>query len=480
MTEGKGSRPRVEAAATAVIHDAIDRYHSWARLGAFSHLDQEKLVHDAEQVARDGGGVQSSPDNQLHGLPIAVKDNIAVEGEPLTCGSKVLSDFRSCYDAHVISALKGRGAIPFGRTAMDEFGMGSTSEYSSTGPVRNPWMEDRVPGGSSGGSAVAVATGIVSAALGSDTGGSVRQPAALCGVVGIRPTWGRVSRRGLVAFSSSLDQIGVLGSSVEITAAVLEAIAGHDPGDATSSPRLVPAWTAEMDAGVTKMRVGVVDQFDGVAPEIQERVRDSAEALAKAGAQVSSFQFPDLEKALAAYYLLSSAEASSNLSRFDGIRYGVREVGDGIEEMIGNTRGRGLGLEVKRRILLGTFALSAGYHDAYYGRAIAYRDYLRQWYQQQFEVFDVVLSPTTPTTAKPLGHFRADPVSMYLSDLFTIPPALAGIPAISVPVGTDSDGLPIGVQLQGALWCEGDLFRAAAVLEEHFGIVSLASQGASS
>ena len=414
----------------------------------------------AVEVPRDGG--------RLPGVPVAVKDNLATVGFPTTCGSKILEGYQSPYEATVVRRLRNEGAVIVGKTNLDEFAMGSSTENSAYGPVRNPRDPARVPGGSSGGSAAAVAAGIVPGALGSDTGGSVRQPASFCGVVGVKPTYGRVSRYGLVAFASSLDQVGVIGGTVADAAELLQVVAGHDPRDSTSVDRPVPAFSEERDAGAGGLVVGVPAEYfgDALEPGVQARCQTALDALQANGARIREVSLPHTAYALSAYYVIATAEASSNLARFDGVRYGVRDsAGEDLGEMYERTRTAGFGREVKRRILLGTFALTAGYHDRYYGRAQRVRTLVSADFDTVFDGgIDVLFTPTSPTVAFPLGERIQDPLQMYLADVFTVTANLAGLPAISVPVG-ESDGLPVGGQLIAPKWGEVTLFRAALALE---------------
>lgn len=405
---------------------------------------------------------------RLRGVPIAVKDNMATVGFPTTCGSKILEGYQSPYEATVVRRLRGEGATIVGKTNLDEFAMGSSTENSAYGPVRNPCDPARVPGGSSGGSAAAVAAGIVPGALGSDTGGSVRQPASFCGVVGIKPTYGRVSRYGLVAFASSLDQVGMFGSTVADAAELLQVVAGHDPRDSTSVDRPVPDFSDERDTGAEGLVVGVPTEYfgDGLEAGVQARCRAALDALEARGSRIREVSLPNTPYALSAYYVIAMAEASSNLSRFDGVRYGLRDsAGEDLGAMYEGTRTAGFGPEVKRRILLGAFALTAGYHDQYYGRAQRARSLVSTDFEMTFdEGVDVLFTPTSPTVAFPLGERVENPLQMYLADVFTVTANLAGLPAISVPVGT-SDGLPVGGQLIAPKWGESTLFRAAFALE---------------
>jgi aspartyl-tRNA(Asn)/glutamyl-tRNA(Gln) amidotransferase subunit A len=403
----------------------------------------------------------------LAGVPVALKDNLATRGIPTTCSSKILDGWRPPYDATVVERLRAAGAIAIGKTNLDEFAMGSSTENSAFGPTRNPHDPSMVPGGSSGGSAAAVAAGFSAIGLGSDTGGSIRQPAALCGVVGMKPTYGAVSRYGLVAFASSLDQIGPLATTVADAATVFEVIAGHDPMDSTSIPEPVPSLLAQLEDGVAGLRVGIVRELtgEGIAPDVLRRVHEAATVLEKAGATVGEASVPAAIYGLSAYYLIAPAEASSNLARYDGVRYGLRVDGATTGEMYDRTRTAGFGAEVKRRIMLGTYALSAGYYDAYYGKAQRVRTLLVRDFDAAYQQFDLLLAPTSPTTAFPVGAKTADPLTMYLNDVCTIPSNLAGHPAISVPFGTGDDGLPVGVQVLAPALHEPVMFRAAAVIE---------------
>ncbi|MGH9190063.1 MAG: Asp-tRNA(Asn)/Glu-tRNA(Gln) amidotransferase subunit GatA [Acidimicrobiales bacterium] len=405
----------------------------------------------------------------LAGVPVALKDNLCTRGIPTTCSSWILEGWRPPYDATVVTRLGAAGAVVIGKTNLDEFAMGSSTENSAFGPTRNPHDPTRVPGGSSGGSAVAVAAGFASLALGSDTGGSIRQPAALCGVVGVKPTYGLVSRYGLVAFASSLDQIGPFATNVADAALLLEVIAGHDPADSTSIPSPPPALAATLNEGVEGLRIGVVAELsDGISPDVYARLEAAVAALEHAGAKVDEASVPAAAYGLSAYYLIAPAEASSNLARYDGVRYGLRVDADDVGAMNSATRAAGFGPEVKRRIMLGTYALSAGYYDAYYGQAQRVRTLILRGFERAYSDFDLLLSPTTPTTAFPLGDKTSDPLAMYLSDVCTIPSNLAGHPAMSVPFGSGDDGLPVGVQVLAPALGEATMFRAAAALEASF------------
>jgi aspartyl-tRNA(Asn)/glutamyl-tRNA(Gln) amidotransferase subunit A len=417
-------------------------------------------VDEAVAAGRDPG--------PLAGVPVAVKDNLCTRGIPTTCSSRILEGWVPPYDATVVIRLAAAGAVMVGKTNLDEFAMGSSTENSAFGPTRNPHDTTRVPGGSSGGSAAAVAAGFAPLSLGSDTGGSIRQPAALCGVVGVKPTYGLVSRYGLIAFASSLDQVGPFATSVAVAAALFDVIAGHDPADSTSLDQAPPSAAARLAHGVEGLRVGLVTELvdaPGMDPEIAARTRQAADALAAAGAKVDEVSVPAAVYGLSAYYLIAPAEASSNLARYDGVRYGRREPGRDITEMYVRTRTEGFGAEVKRRIMLGTYALSAGYYDAYYGKAQQVRTLIIRDLDAAYRSFDVLLSPTAPGTAFPLGAKTADPLTMYLNDVCTIPTNLAGHPAMSVPYGVAADGLPVGVQVLAPALGETVMFQVAAALE---------------
>lgn len=403
----------------------------------------------------------------LQGIPVALKDNMTTRGIETTAGSKILSGWVPPYDATVVTRLAEQRAVVVGKTNLDEYAMGSSTENSAYGPTRNPWNTDRVPGGSSGGSAAAVAVGSALAALGSDTGGSIRQPASLCGIVGIKPTYGLVSRYGLIAFASSLDQIGPFARTVEDAATVLEAIAGFDIHDATSYRGDRPDISGSLGAGAEGMRIGVVKELsgEGIDPQVAGACQRMYDALADAGANVSEVSLPSSETALSAYYLVAPAEASANLARFDGVRYGLRVDGDTTEEMMARTRAEGFGPEVARRILLGTYALSAGYYDAFYGQAQKVRTLVRRDFATAYEHVDILVSPTSPTTAFPIGERTADPLSMYYADVCTIASNLAGDPSGSVPVGLDDQGLPIGFQIMAPALHESQLLQVAAEVE---------------
>ncbi len=456
-----GERSAVEVTEAALASIAAAEPH----IAAFNLVTAETARAAAADIDRRiAAGDDVGP---LAGVPIAIKDNMCTRGIATTCSSKILEGWTPPYDATVVTRLAASGAVLVGKTNMDEFAMGSSTENSAFGVTRNPHDLTRVPGGSSGGSAAAVAAGVVPIALGSDTGGSIRQPAALCGVVGVKPTYGSVSRFGLVAYASSLDQIGPFATNVADAAALLEAIAGHDPMDSTSIPAAFPAVSAHLDDGVAGLRVGLPVEFlgDGIAPDVRARVEAAAEALAAAGATVAETSVPAATVALSAYYLLAPAEASSNLSRFDGVRFGLRVEAPTTPEMYDLSRTQGFGAEVKNRIMLGTYALSAGYYDAYYGTAQKVRTLIMRDFDAAYFQFDVLLTPTSPTTAFAIGAKTDDPLTMYMNDICTIPTNLAGHPAMSVPFGAGDDGLPIGVQVLAPPLGEVAMFRVAAVLE---------------
>ena len=408
----------------------------------------------------------------LHGLPIAIKDNICLDGEETTCASKILKGHVPPYDATVVAKLKKAGATIFGQCNMDEFAFGSSSETSVYGAVKNPWDLNRVPGGSSGGSAAAVAADMALAALGTDTGGSIRQPAAFCGVVGLKPTYGRVSRYGLIAFGSSFDQIGPITKTVEDCAILMNILAGHDPKDSTSARQAVPDYTKALTRNIKGLRIGLPKEYfvEGMDKEVEKSVRQAAETFKKLGAEIKTVSLPNTAHSVAVYYIVAVAEASSNLGRFDGVEYGLRADAKTLKEMYFETRNQGFGAEAKRRILLGTFVLSAGYYEAYYLKGQKVRTLIRQDFEKAFKEVDLILSPTSPTAAFKIGEKTADPLAMYLSDIFTIPANLAGIPAMSVPCGFTSSGLPIGLQLMARPFDESTMLRAAYAFEQEVGI----------
>ena len=426
-------------------------------------LADEARERAAAIDASVASGVDPGP---LAGVPVALKDNLCTRGIPTTCSSKILEGWRPPYDARAVERIASAGAVAVGKTNLDEFAMGSSTENSAFGPTRNPLDVSRVPGGSSGGSAAAVAAGFAPVSLGSDTGGSIRQPAALCGVVGVKPTYGTVSRLGLVAYASSLDQIGPFATDVADAALLLEAIAGHDPADSTSIPQPFPSLASSLSAGVAGLRVGrIVDLPGGADPDVDERLEAAFEALAAAGAEIVDVEVPAFTYALSAYYLIAPAEASSNLARYDGVRFGRRVEAADTNAMYTATRSDGFGPEVQRRIMLGTYALSAGYYDAYYGKALKVRRLIADDFARAYERCDVMLTPTSPSVAFPFGSKSADPFAIYLCDTYTIPSNLAGHPAMSVPFGSGADDLPVGVQVLAPALAEPVMFRVGAELE---------------
>ena len=426
----------------------------------------------AQAAAIDAAVLAGEPVGRFAGVPLAMKDNMCTRGVPTTCSSKILEGWRPPYDATVVARLREAGAVSVGKTNLDEFAMGSSTEHSAFGPTRNPHDPSRVPGGSSGGTAASVAAGFTPLGIGSDTGGSIRQPAAFCGVVGMKPTYGVVSRYGLIALASSLDQIGPFAANVTDAAALFDVIAGHDPLDSTSIRDFVPTASAVLDQGVDDLRVGVVKELaggpggvPGLAADVLARTASAVEVLAAAGALVDEVSVPSSTLGLSAYYLVMPAEASSNLARYDGVRYGLRVDGPTTPEMNTATRTAGFGAEVKRRIMLGTYALSAGYYDAFYGKALKVRTMMLDDFARVYENFDVLVTPTTPTTAFELGARTQDPLTMYVNDVCTIPSNLTGHPAISVPFGLGDDGMPVGVQVLAPALHDAQTFRVAAVLE---------------
>ena len=435
-------------------------------LNCFLSVEREKALERVEKLEEN-----PSQNQPLRGLGIAVKDNICTRGMQTSCGSRILGNYHPQYDATAIEKLYRAGAVIVGKTNMDEFAMGSSNESSAYGAAKNPWDISRVPGGSSGGSAVAVAARIVRAALGSETGGSVRQPASFCGIIGLKPTYGRISRYGLVAFASSLDQIGIFGQTAKDAAQVLGAVAGRDSHDATTADVAVPDYVAELSNDLKGKKIGVPrDLFGaGLDDEVKNAVENSIENYRRLGAEIVDIKLPYAKYGLAVYYVLSPAEASSNLARFDGVRYGFRaENARDLREMYRRTREEGFGAEVKRRIMLGTYVLSSGYYDAYYAKAQKVRTLLKQDYKKAFAVCDVILTPTAPSTAFKIGEKSDDPIAMYLSDIYTVSANLVGAPGISVPCGLSAAGLPIGLQLIGQNWSESLLLNLAHTYENEF------------
>ena len=465
----KLARREVSArAATQACLDRIGRVDP--QISAFISYDAADALAQADAADRALAQGQTHALKPLLGVPIGVKDVIAVKGQPLNCGSKILGDFVSPYDATVIEKLKTAGAVVFGRLNMDEFAMGSATENSAFQVTRNPWDTSRIPGGSSGGSAAAVIADECVAALGSDTGGSIRQPASLCGCVGLKPSYGRVSRYGLVAFASSLDQIGCLAKDVRDAATVLGVIGGHDPRDSSSVPQAVPSYTAALTGDIKGLKVGLPKEYmiGGQDPEVKQAVAAAVQQLARLGAEVVEVSLPHTGYAVATYYIVATAEASANLARFDGIRYGKRVEGVDPIELYGKTRGQGFGLEVKRRIILGTYVLSSGYYDAYYLRAQKVRTLIRNDFLKAFEKVDAIVTPTSPTAAFKIGAKAEDPLQMYLMDIFTISCNLAGICGLVVPCGFTGPQprLPIGLQLLGKPFGEETILRVAHAYEQ--------------
>ncbi|MHC4953853.1 MAG: Asp-tRNA(Asn)/Glu-tRNA(Gln) amidotransferase subunit GatA [Planctomycetota bacterium] len=455
-----------EVTALEVADSHIERALRWNdSVQALLHFEPEDVRRQARAIDRRIEAGQNP--GRLAGVPVALKDNLSTTGMPTTCGSRILETYFPPYDADVVERLRADGAILFGKTNLDEFAMGSSTENSAFGPTRNPYAPDRTPGGSSGGSAAAVATGIVPLALGSDTGGSIRQPAAFCGIVGMKPTYGMVSRYGLGAFASSLDQIGPFARTVEDARLLLEVIAGHDQRDATSSVRTVAGDGTRTAGSLRGMRIGLpVEYFgEGIDPEVRAAVGAAQAVLQRLGAEVVEVSLPLTKYAIAVYYIVAPSEASSNLARYDGMRYGERVEGDDSEAVFAATRGDGFGTEVKRRILLGTFALSSGYYEAYYGRAQKVRAAIRHEMETVFEDVDILLTPTTPTVAFPIGEKIDDPLAMYMNDILTVTANLTGTPAISLPCGRGADDMPIGLQLMAPRFAEESLFHVASAYE---------------
>ena len=462
-----------EVSARSIAENYIETINeSESDVNAFNLVTAEQALMDADEIdSKIASGETLGP---LAGVPVSIKDNLCTRGVETTCSSKILEGWKPPYNATVIEKLKEAGAIIIGKTNLDEFAMGSSTENSAFGPTRNPHNLELVPGGSSGGSAAAVAAGFSPLALGSDTGGSIRQPAALCGVVGVKPTYGRVSRYGLVAFASSLDQVGPFANTVSDAALTLEVISGHDPRDSTSIPEKPLEISGFLNQGVEGMRIGVIEELsgkglEGISPDVSSRVEEAIKVFSNAGAIVESASVPASIYGLSAYYVIAPAEASSNLARYDGIRFGPRVEASTTAETMTATRTKGFGDEVKRRIMLGTYALSAGYYDAYYGKSQRVRTLIMSDFAKAYEKFDILISPTAPTTAFPLGDKTADPMQMYLQDVCTIPSNLAGHPAMSVPFGFGEDGMPIGIQILAPAMAEREMFQAAKVLESESG-----------
>ena len=462
---------RREVSARAAMQACLDRIQRVdGQLKAFISYDGADALAQADTADQALGRGETHVQKPLLGVPVGVKDVIAVKGQPLSCGSAILKGFISPYDATVIEKLKAAGAVVFGRLNMDEFAMGSSTENSAFQITRNPWDTSRIPGGSSGGSAAAVVADECIAALGSDTGGSIRQPAALCGCVGLKPSYGRVSRYGLVAYASSLDQIGCFGKDVRDAATMLGVISGHDPRDSSSVPQPVPNYAGGLSEDIKGLKVGLPREYmiGGLDPEVKQAVEGAVQQLASLGAEVVEVSLPHTDYAIATYYIIATAEASANLARFDGIRYGLRKDGADPIELYGKTRGEGFGPEVKRRIILGTYVLSSGYYDAYYLRAQKVRTLIRNDFLKAFETVDAIVTPTSPTPAFKIGEKTADPLQMYLMDIFTISCNLAGICGLVVPCGFTNTPprLPIGLQLLGKPFGEEGILRVACAYEQ--------------
>lgn len=462
------------------VKEAVDAYRCQIekmepQIHAFLSVDEEMLTRRIEEVQ---AGIESGKyQGPLAGVPIAVKDNICTKGQKTTCASKILGNFVPAFDAEAVTRLNAAGMVVLGKTNMDEFAMGSTTETSAFGVTKNPWNTEHVPGGSSGGSCAAVAAGEAVLALGSDTGGSIRQPAAYCGVTGLKPTYGRVSRYGLVAYASSLDQIGPIGRNVRDCAVLFDAIAGHDEKDSTSSAREREPWESMISGGLEGMKIGVPQEYfaEGTDAEVKKALTDAMKIMKSHGAQVEYFSLKMVDYVIPAYYIIACAEASSNLERFDGVKYGYRnQEATELHEMYKKSRAEGFGEEVKRRILLGSFVLSAGYYDAYYMKALRAKGMIKEEFNRAFAKYDCILAPASPTTAPKIGTSLSDPLQMYLSDIYTVAVNLAGLPAVSMPVGMNSQGLPIGMQIIGDCFQEKKILRAAAAYEKLRGPFTMA------
>ena len=464
MADRQGREP-IDMTIRAKVEKVLDSAEALnPELNSFLTIERE---HALKRAAELDGASNSLP---LKGLPIAIKDVICTKGIQTTCGSRILFNYKPQYDATAIKRLNAAGAVIVGKTNMDEFAMGSSNENSAYGPVLNPWDTTRVPGGSSGGSAVAVASGVVRVSLGSDTGGSVRQPASFCGVLGLKPTYGRISRYGLVAFASSLDNIGIFGRSAKDVAEVLKVIAGRDEMDSTSADVVVPDYTARLDGDIAGKKIGVPRAWfgEGLDDDVRNAVEGAIDNFRSLGAEIVDVELPHAKYGIAVYYIIATAEASSNLARYDGVRYGFRaEEAHELRQMYFKTREEGFGAEVKRRIMLGTYVLSSGYYDAYYAKAQKVRTLLKHDYSKAFEKCDAILTPTAPSVAFKIGEKTDDPLAMYLNDIYTVSANMAGVPGISVPCGL-ARGLPIGMQLIGNFWSEGLLLNLASKYETAF------------
>ncbi len=462
IADARSALERGDTTAVALTQALLERIEAAeTSVSSFLTVTADRALEDARAADERRARGESGP---LLGIPIALKDIFATAGIRTTCASKILGDFVPPYDADATTRLANAGAVLLGKTNMDEFAMGSSNENSAFGPTRNPWDVSRVPGGSSGGSAAAVAAGECLGSLGTDTGGSIRLPGSYCGVVGLKPTYGRCSRYGVIAYASSLDQVGPLTRTARDAAILLGAVAGHDPRDSTSAPLPVPDYEAALTGNLDGLRIGVPKEYfvEGLAPDVERSTREAIEVLASRGAKIVDVSLPHTSYAVATYYLVGTAEASSNLARYDGVKYGLRAAeGEELLDMYRETRDRGFGTEVKRRILLGTYALSAGYYDAYYLKAQKVRTLIRRDFLRAFETCDLIASPTAATTAFRLGERSDDPISMYLTDIFTVPANLAGLPGLSTPCGFDSNGMPIGLQILAPAFREEDALRAA-------------------
>jgi len=463
-------RSELESGRTKAADLAASYYDRIAavnpRLNVYLALSKDRAVEQASRI--DALASKGDPLPPLAGIPVGIKDVLVMRGAPATAGSKILEGYRPPYDCTAVARLENAGAVLLGKTNCDAFAMGSSNENSAYGPVRNPVDPERVPGGSSGGSAAAVAANMAVATLGTDTGGSIRQPASFCGVVGVLPTWGRVSRYGLIAFASSLDRIGPFAANVRDAATMLAVIAGYDPKDATSSEQPVPDYAAVSDQPAEGLRIGVPAEYfaEGLDPDVRAQIEKGIDALRAAGCTIKPLSLPHTRYAVPVYYLIATAEASANLARFDGVRYGYRSnSSDTLSAMYRNSREEGFGAEVKRRILLGTYALSAGYYDAYYGKAQQVRRILAEEFLRAFADVDVIVTPTSPVPAFKLGEKTGDPLSMYLADIYTVTASLAGICGVSVPCGTTPAGLPVGMQILASRFQEGTAFRIARAVE---------------
>lgn len=468
VSEARGLLDKKERSVTEIVNSVYQRIDAVEdRVKAYLTLNREKAVGMAldAQKAIDTSVAGSA---SMLGIPLAIKDNMCTKGILTTCSSKILFNFIPPYESTVTSRLAAQGYVLIGKTNLDEFAMGSSTENSGFHITKNPWDLERIPGGSSGGSAAAVAADECIAALGSDTGGSIRQPAAMCGVVGLKPTYGRVSRYGLVAFASSLDQIGTLTKNVTDSALLMNVIAGHDPLDSTSAPLPVPDFTEVLGKDIKGMKIGIPKEYfiEGMDKEVESSVREAIKKIESLGAIPVEVSLPHTEYAIATYYILATSEASSNLARYDGVKYGLRVEGKDLMEMYMNTRSQGFGAEVKRRIMLGTYALSSGYYEAYYKKAQQVRTLIKRDFEDAFKKVDIIATPTSPTAAFKIGEKTSDPLQMYLSDIFTISVNLAGVPAISVPCGFTSNNLPIGLQLIGKHFDEETIFKVAYAYEQ--------------